>query len=190
MRLRARLLLLEIFRTTVVPRCTPGSRRSRPLKETMNSHAFEFAVDDPERDIHLLLGHDFGKPLANKLGGTLKLRDTESALLFEASLGAAVLETTHGRDAMNMLDAGLVGGISPGFRVPDIDNAEVVIEENPAEGRALIRQVNKAVLFELSLVTRPAYPQTEVDKRSWELSGQATAKLQSHSRSASYRWRL
>lgn len=166
-----------------------GGRTGRPRKEKFASHSFKFSVDSPDQEIHLLVGHSFDKPLASKLGGSLKLRDTDKGLLFEAALGSAVLETTHGRDAMAMLDAGLVGGISPGFRIPPeqtVPDAETVEEEDPSEGRALIRTINQAVLYELSLVTRPAYSETEVSKRSWDLLRQSVQLTVS----PRYRWRL
>ena len=49
-----------------------------------------------------------------------------------------------------------------------VDKAEETTEENPAEGNALIRTIFAAVLFELSMVTRPAYGETEADLRSFQ----------------------
>ena len=46
-------------------------------------------------------------------------------------------------------------------------NADRVDEENPREGRALIRTVFAALLYEISMVTVPAYKETEVEARSW-----------------------
>jgi phage head maturation protease len=46
------------------------------------------------------------------------------------------------------------------------EEAERVDEEDPAEGRALIRTIMQALLFEISLVTAPAYPETEVEART------------------------
>jgi hypothetical protein len=167
-----------------------GTKRSRPRKERFAPKAFEFAVDDPERDIHLLFGHSFDRPLANKLGGGLKLRDTNEGLFFEARIADEVANTTHGKDALALLSAGLSTGLSPGFRVPDLDNAETIEEENPAEGRALIRTINQAVLYEISLVTRPAYPDAsaQVEARNWQPT--ALVPNTERNQSARYRWRL
>ena len=63
-----------------------GGRTGRPRKEVIAPHAFAFRVNDPEKEIHLLLGHDFGQPLASKLTGTLKLEDTAKALLLDATI--------------------------------------------------------------------------------------------------------
>ena len=62
---------------------------------------------------------------------------------------------------------GLVQGVSPGFLMPDpkvVKNAEELIPE-PGNEEVLIRKINEAVLVELSLVTRPAYSQSEVTAR-------------------------
>ena len=37
--------------------------------------AFAFAVEDEAREIHLLSGHSFDRPLASKRRGTLRLDD-------------------------------------------------------------------------------------------------------------------
>ena len=69
--------------------------------------------------------------------------------------------------------AGLILGLSPGFRIPPprtVPDAEKVEEEDPREGDALIRTIFQALLYELSFVTVPAYKETEVEARSWSLT--------------------
>lgn len=146
-----------------------NGRKSR--KEVFAPRAFSYAVDDPDRDIHLLVGHDYGKPIASKKAGTFLLDDTDAALKFEAVITGEIQETSWWKDFLASFNSGLVGGISPGFCVapPEaVKNAEYVTEEDPAEGKALIRTITAAVLFELSLVTRPAYPGTGLNLRQWE----------------------
>ena len=145
-----------------------GGKGRRPKKEQFAEGAFSFAVDDPQRDIHLLSGHSFDRPLASKKAGTLSFRDTKSALEFEAVLTPEILETSWAKDFLAAYAAGLVGGVSPGFRVAPIDGAEATEEEDPRKGEALIRTIFAAVLFELSLVTRPAYHETELAMRSFQ----------------------
>lgn len=169
-----------------------GGKRSRPKKEEFAPGAFSHSIELGENDISFLWGHDFSKPLASRNAGTLALTDTPEALLFEARLVPEVLETSHAIDFLALLAAGLVPGISPGFRVAPIDGAEEVTEEPPEEGRALIRTVHEAVLFELSAVSRPAYSETELQERSWNPTGSAGVKesVQPETRSSRYRWRL
>ena len=70
-------------------------------------------------------------------------------------------------DLLRMLEMGLVGGISPGFAIPPasvVSDAERLTPE-PGNSGVQVRVIKQAVLFELSLVTRPSYPETEVALR-------------------------
>jgi uncharacterized protein len=151
-----------------------GGRTGRPQKEIIEPRAFSYRVDLPDEDIHLLVGHDYDMPLASKKTGTLSLRDTAEALVFNAIITRSIAETTHGRDALALIGAGLAVGISPGFRIPPeraVPKAETIEEEpdRPEEGmhRAIIRHILAALLYELSVVTRPAYPEAQVEARNW-----------------------
>lgn len=172
-------LLRGVFPYGVPAVLSDGGRDGRPRKEVIESRAFAYRVNDPAEDIHLLVGHDYDHPLASRGTGTLTLRDTAAALIFEATIGRAIAETTHGRDALAMIGAGLAVGISPGFRIPPrraVENAEE-IEEEPDDGTidpqgqprrgALIRRIKAALLYELSVVTRPAYPEAQIEARAW-----------------------
>jgi hypothetical protein len=150
---------------------TDGGRNGRPQKEEFAERAFEFRVNDPAAEIHLLAGHSYDKPLASKLSGTLTLTDTPEALHFEAEISDTVAAATHVRDALALLAGGLATGISPGFRLPPEravpkDEAEEWIDEeyDPDNGmhRAKIRRIKQALLFELSIVTAPAYRDAQV----------------------------
>jgi len=128
-------------------------------------------VDRPEEDIHLLIGHSYDRPLASRGAGTLDLTDSDDALTFAATLTAEMQEVSYVRDFLAAMRAGLIVGISPGFRIPPeraVPNAEKVEEENPAEGTALIRTIFAALLYELSVVTRPAYDETQIEERNWQ----------------------
>lgn len=153
-----------------------GGNGSRPRKERFAPRAFSYVVDGEgrDRDVHFLVGHSFDRPLASRSAGTLRLEDTDDALIFDADIADELREASHVRDFLAMIAAGLVGGISPGFRVAPSDvvpGAESVEEEDPSLGKALIRTISAAVLFELSAVTRPAYGETSVDveSRNWKL---------------------
>ncbi|MFC3118191.1 HK97 family phage prohead protease [Jhaorihella thermophila] len=59
-------------------------------------------------------------------------------------------------------------GLSPGFRIlPDGERIE-------RRGGGFLRTVTRAALFEISAVTRPAYPQAQIEARCW--SGRAEAQ--------------
>jgi len=149
-----------------------GGRRGRPRKERFSSRAFSYRVELPDEEIHLLVGHDYGKPLASKLNGSLLLTDSDDALTFEARISPEVADTSYARDALALIAAGLAVGISPGFRIPPeraVPDAETVEEEDPSEGQALIRTIRAALLYELSIVTSPAYKDSTVEGRAWKL---------------------
>ncbi len=172
-----------------------GGRSGRPRKEIIESRAFGFRVDDPEAEIHLLSGHSFDKPLASRGAGTLDLKDTAEALTFDATITREIAETTHGRDALALITAGLSTGISPGFRMPPERavpraEAETIEEEpvDPSKGQhgAIIRRIRQALLFELSVVTRPAYPEAQIEARNWTPGAPLVRPVTRHWR----RWRL
>ena len=142
--------------------------RGRVRKEMFAPRAFRFATQDPEREIHLLRGHNFDQPLASKRAGTLTIEDTDDALSFVAQLPDVDVQPTYMRDALAMVTAGLIGGISPGYRVPPatvVPDAERLVPE-PGNPSVQIRVIREAVLSEISVVTRPAYNSTDVAVRA------------------------
>ena len=95
------------------------------------------------------------------------LVDGDDGLEFAAELPAEGDQPTYMQDVLKELQAGLVGGISPGFRVPPADVVPDAEKLEPEAGNpgVMVRVIRAAVLFELSLVTRPAYQDTKVDLR-------------------------
>ncbi|WP_321340946.1 HK97 family phage prohead protease [Breoghania sp.] len=147
-----------------------GGRTGKPRKEQFASRAFAYNVEHQEVDIRLLVGHDYGKPLASRAARTLALFDAEDALTFEAEISEELQEASWVRDFFAGFGAGLIRGLSPGFRIPPqraVPDAEKVEEEDPSEGIALIRTIFQALLYELSVVTAAAYPEAEVEARNW-----------------------
>lgn len=152
-----------------------GGRSGRPKKEVIAPRAFAYRVDRPEEDIHFLVGHSFDKPLASRGAGTLDLVDTDDALAFVATITPEMQEVSYVRDILAGIAAGLTVGISPGFRLPPkqaVPEPERIEDEghDPENGahNAIIRTVLAALLYEISVVTRPAYPEAQVESRSWE----------------------
>lgn len=147
-----------------------GGRSGRPRKEVMASRAFSYRIDKPEEDIHLLIGHSYDRPLASRSAGTLDIRDADDAVTFEASIAPEMQQVSYVSDFLAAFAAGLIVGLSPGFRIPPeraVADAEKVEEEDPSLGMALIRTIFAALLYEMSFVTRPAYPDTQVEARNW-----------------------
>jgi HK97 family phage prohead protease len=168
-----------------------GGRNGRPRKEIIAPKAFRYRIERQDEDIHLLSGHSYDRPLASRGAGSLEIEDTAEAVVFEATIDQRMENVSWVQDILAAVNAGLIVGISPGFRIPPkraVEQAETVTQEpvEPEKGNhgALIRTVNEALLYELSLVTRPAYPETQVEARSWSINQpvQAMNPLQ--------RWRL
>jgi HK97 family phage prohead protease len=127
-------------------------------REVIAARAFADRIEAGE-DIHLLAGHDYEKPLASRAAGTLTLRDTDAALVLEARIDGG---TSWARDFLAAHAAGLIRGLSPGFRVPEGG------EKIERRGQGLLRTITRAALYELSAVTVPAYPQAQIEARAWE----------------------
>lgn len=142
-------------------RATTLSGGARPRKEIIESRAFAARIDTGE-EIHLLAGHDYNRPLASRSAGNLTLTDSDTALVIEARIDGG---TSWARDFLSAHAAGLIRGLSPGFRVAP--GGETVAEH----GNAILRTIRAADLFELSAVTVPAYPDAQIEARSWEPCG-------------------
>lgn len=150
---------------------SPGRR------ETIAPGAFAARVNNREAEIHLLTGHDFDRPLASRRAGTLTVTDGEHGLDFEARIAPEVAGTSHGRDTLALVSAGLSVGLSPGFRLSREGES---IQRRPD---GVLRTIRSAELFELSVVTRPAYDQAQVEARRWQPEGRRVQVP------AAWRWR-
>jgi uncharacterized protein len=138
-----------------------GGGVSKPRKEVIAPRAFARRIAAGE-DIHLLSAHDYAKPLASRQAGTLTLTDGPDALVIEARIGASLAAVSYVADFLAAHAAGLVRGLSPGFRVaPDGETVE-------ARGGAILRTIKAADLFEVSAVTVPAYPEAQIEARNWQ----------------------
>ena len=140
--------------------------RGRVRKERFEPRAFRFAIEDKTRQIDILVGHDFGKPIASRKAGTLEIADGDDGVTFEARLPDDPPSWVV--DAEKAIAAGLMVGLSPGFVVPPasaVPDAEVFLPE-PGNPGVQIRVIREAVLREFSVVTSPAYADAAVDLRA------------------------
>ena len=127
-------------------------------REIIASRAFAERIE-AGGEIHLLSQHDYAKPLASTAAGNLTLRDADDALTIEAEIDSG---TTWARDFLAAHASGLIRGLSPGFRVtPEGERIE-------RRGTGVLRTITRAALFEVSAVTRPAYPSAQIEARAWE----------------------
>jgi uncharacterized protein len=119
------------------------------VTEVVRSGAFRSTLASG-RDVLALQDHDPGKLLARTRSGTLKLAEDSRGLHFELALPA----TTLGRDLLEMVERGDIGGASFAFTARD--------ERWQGDKREL-RAVD---LYEVSIVSSwPAYASTSVQAR-------------------------
>ena len=121
------------------------------------------------RNVHVLGGHSYDKPLGSLKSGA-KIVSTKEAVEFEIDLPPPGSQPSYMSDLVAMIRGGLAGGVSPGFRVlpaSAVRNAET-FEPEPGNPGVQVRVINQAVLSELSIVTRPAYSETEIDVRAFD----------------------
>lgn len=122
------------------------------------------------RNVHILAGHSYDRPLGDLRSGTARVTSTREAVDFEVDLPDESDMPSWMRDTVKAVSAGLAGGVSPGFRVPPaaaVRDAEV-FEPEPGNPAVQVRVIRQAVLSELSVVTRPAYSATDVDVRAFD----------------------
>lgn len=129
-------------------------------------------------EIHLLAGHDFNRPLASRSAGNLTVTDSDDALVIDAEIDGG---TSWARDFLAAHGSGLIRGLSPGFRVSTGG------ERIERRGAGILRTISAAELFEISAVTRPAYPEAQIEARSWQPAGDVTGRPALHHLN---RWRL
>ena len=122
------------------------------------------------RNVHVLAGHSYDKPLGDLKSGTARVTSDADAVAFEVDLPDEADMPSWMADTVRSVRAGLAGGVSPGFRVPPRDvvpDAEG-LEPEPGNPGVQVRVIRQAVLSEISIVTRPAYSETNIAARAFD----------------------
>jgi uncharacterized protein len=129
---------------------------SNPLggfREKIAPGAFRNAV--VKDDVRALVDHDPGKIVGRTKNGTLTLREDQRGLYCEISPA----DTSVGRDLVESIRRGDLDQMSFGFRVVS-DNWSKDQSGEP------IRELREVSLFDVSVVSFPAYEETSVSMRS------------------------
>lgn len=123
------------------------------FREKIAPGAFAGAAD---RDVRALINHDDNLVLGRTRAGTLRVSEDGVGLAVEIDMP----DTAAARDLAESMRRGDVDQMSFGF-VTREDSFETV-------GGDLVRTLHKVDLFDVSVVTFPAYPQTDAALRSLE----------------------
>ena len=159
------------------------SDRDDVRKEEFLRGAFDFSVNStPTKEIHILKGHNYDNVVGRRAGagqkpGNTIITENADGVQFETVLPEGAAYNEAQRAVILDFDLGFIGGVSPGFQVPPstvVANAVRVVAE-PNNPGVFIRQIAAALLFELSLVARPAYQNSEVDAELRAVFGGAPA---------------
>ncbi len=122
------------------------------FREVIQRGAFKDAIG--RDDVPFLINHD-GLPLARTKSGTLKLSEDEHGLKIETTLDA---------------DDPDVKSIVPKMKRGDLDKMSFAffpeVQEWDESSDTPLRTIKKASLYDVSIVTTPAYEGTEIALRS------------------------
>jgi len=143
---RDSLPLWDWWMGTIVERIAPGA----------------FTKTIQEADIRLLINHDANLVLARNRADTLRLSEDAIGLLIDGDMAP----TSYARDLAISMGRGDVSQMSFAFRIVKEAWTET------ADGIPL-RTVQEAALSDVSIVTYPAYPDSEVGLRSQQFFGMA-----------------
>jgi hypothetical protein len=113
-----------------------------------------FAATIPVADVRALMNHDPNYVLGRNKANTLTLAEDERGLAIEV----APPDTQWARDLMTSMERGDINQMSFGFRV--------VKERTEGTFEDPIRVLEQVDLFDVSVVTFPAYTQTTAEVRS------------------------
>ncbi len=145
------------------------------FREQFSPDAFDdvlIRADDDARgpaDVLGLFNHDDSQILARTSANTLKLTKSERGLEFEMT---ELPNTQTARDVVELVKNRLLSGASFAFSV----NEDGESWSHDDDGNA-IRTINSAKLYEVSIVSRPAYPDSEAGLRSLRKWQEETKQL-------------
>jgi len=125
-----------------------------PFREKVNRGAFEESLE--KDDIRALFNHDANFVLGRNRAGTLELREDEKGLYVKI----IPPDTQMARDLITSIERGDINQMSFGFSVEE--------EKCNTEDGIDVRELRKVKLFDVSPVTFPAYPATDVGLRAME----------------------
>lgn len=146
--------------------------------EVIDRNAFN---DTDMSDVILNFNHNDDYILAGTRNGSLQLWVDENGL----NQRSDIIDTTQGKDVMKLVRNHLISKMSFRF-VIEPDGQEWSTAE---DGRETRRITKVAKLFDVSLVTFPAYPQTAVYARSEDSLAEEHRKLMERRKAQEEKWK-
>ncbi|KAA0563666.1 HK97 family phage prohead protease [Bacillus sp. CH30_1T] len=134
------------------------------FEEVIAPGAFARTISE-NGDIRALFNHNWDHVLGRTRNGTLKVEEDNRGLKFEVELP----NTSLARDLAESLRRGDINQCSFGFFATN-DTWDYAVE--PA-----VRTLNEIELYEISVVSIPAYEDTEVSLRSKEIDEQVEKRI-------------
>lgn len=138
------------------------------FRELIEPGAFAPALAG-EPDIRALFNHDTSMVLGRTTSNTLTIGEDDQGLRFSVDIP----DVSYARDLHTSVSRGDISGASFAFRVGPDDY------DLSFEGDEIIRRIRRIpVVYEVSVVTNPAYPETEVSARSLKSLDDRIKKLE------------
>jgi uncharacterized protein len=137
------------------------------FREALAPGCFSRCLARPGRDLPFLFDHSTSAILARESAGTFKVEEDSIGLNFRAELA----NTTMANDVYENVKAGNLGGCSFAMLVrsdawgecdEDPDSTDCDDDDDNRSRRTKLRTVKTADIYEISVVTMPAYGQTTV----------------------------
>lgn len=125
--------------------------------EKIDPHAFDKC---DMSDVVLNFNHNDSDLLAGTRNSSLKLSITDKGLEQESS----IIDTTTGDDVLKLVRSGLIDKMSFAFEIDRDGGQEWLMKEGDDKEHRTIKKIKK--LYDVSLVTFPAYEGTSVSARS------------------------
>lgn len=154
-------LVLQGYIATNSPSHILGNDKKGKWREIVAPGVFSKAIEnayESGRSIDFLMNHDLEKILASTSNGSLTLDEDEFGLYFTAKIS----ETSYGKDLYVLVKDGIIKGLSFGMNV--IRDAWTFSQDNIP-----LRTILEIELFEVSALKRPAYIDTYLENRGFEL---------------------
>lgn len=136
------------------------------FEEEIDQHALD---NCDMTNVYLLFNHDENQVLAGTSNGSLNMRVDEHGLLQTSK----IVDTSIGEDVLKLVKNGLINKMSFAFSI-DEDGGQVW-EEHADKDLRIIKKIKK--LYDVSLVTYPAYNQTSAYARSNQIDESAKEYL-------------